>query len=127
VAGRHRSRRCGDGHDGGADVSPNAVWGLIIGMAASNLVLRWTPMAFLSRFELPVAVRRWLSYIPVSVMAAIVAVQVLRPDGAFRFDLSNPYLLAALPTAAVYKFTRSFLGSTVTGVLAFLAFRYLLA
>jgi branched-subunit amino acid transport protein len=102
-------------------------WGLVIGMAATNIIMRWTPLAVMSRLELPDVVRRWLGYIPVSVMAAIVAVQVLRPQGTFRFDLANPYLLAALPTAVVYKFTRSFLGATLTGIVAFLAFRYLLA
>jgi len=102
-------------------------WGLSIGMALSNIAMRWTPLAVLSRLELPETVRRWLGYIPVTVMAAIVTVQILHPDGVFRFDLTNPYLLAALPTAAVYKFTRSFLGATVTGMVAFLAFRYVLA
>lgn len=102
-------------------------WGLTIGMAVSNLLMRWTPLAVLSRLDLPEGVRRWLGYVPVSVMAAIVAVQVLHPGGTFRFDLANPYLLAAIPTAAVFKFTRSFLGATITGMLAFLAFRYLLA
>lgn len=107
-------------------MTPGMIWGLVIGMAVGNIVMRWVPLAFLSRLELPAIVRRWLAYIPVSVMAAIVAVQVLRPENTFRFDLSNPYLLAAIPTAAVYKFSRSFLGATVAGIVAFLAFRYLL-
>jgi len=101
-------------------------WGLIAGMAVSNFVLRATPIAVMSRLELPDGVRRWLGYIPVSVMAAIVATQVLRPGGHFAFTLANPYLLAALPTALVYRFTRSFLGATAAGILSFLAFGYLL-
>ena len=108
-------------------MSPTLAWGLVAGMALTNIVVRWTPLAVMSRLQLPDVVRRWLAYIPVSVMAAIVAVQVLRPQGTLRFDLSNPYLLAALPTAAVYKLTKSFLGATVVGVLSFLAFRFLLA
>lgn len=107
-------------------MSPVLAWGLILGMAAINIVMRWTPLAVMSRLELPDIVRRWLGYIPVSVMAAIVATQVLRPHDTFRFDLANPYLLAAIPTALVYRFTRSFLGATATGMVAFLAFRYLL-
>lgn len=101
-------------------------WGLVIGMAVTNIVMRWTPMAVLSRLELPETVRRWLAYIPVTVMSAIVAVQVLHPNGRFALTFANPYLLAAIPTAGVYKFTRSFLGATIAGVLSFLAFRYLL-
>ena len=108
-------------------MTPLSAWGLSIGMALSNLLMRWTPLAILSRVELPEPVRRWLGYIPVTVMSAIVAVQVLRPGGVLRLDLANPFLLAAVPTAAVYKFTKSFLGATVAGMVAFLAFRYLLA
>ena len=107
-------------------MSPALVWGLILGMAATNIVMRWTPITVMSRLELPDVLRRWLGYIPVSVMAAIVAVQVLRPAGTFRFDLTNPYLLAAVPTAVVYRFTRSFLGAMLAGILSFLAFRYIL-
>ena len=107
-------------------MSPALAWGLVLGMAATNIVVRWTPLAVMSRLELPDVVRRWLGHIPVSVMAAIVAVQVLRPDGVFRFDLANPYLLAAVPTAVVYRFSKSFLGAVLAGILSFLAFRYLL-
>jgi branched-subunit amino acid transport protein len=108
-------------------MNPMLAWGLVIGMAVTNIIMRWAPLAIMSRLRLPNVVERWLGYIPVSVMAAIVAVQVLHPQGAFRFDLANPYLLAAVPTGVVYKFTRSFLGATLTGILSFLAFRYLLA
>jgi branched-subunit amino acid transport protein len=107
-------------------MSPTLIWGLIVGMAVTNFVVRAVPLSVMSRLELPGAVRRWLGYVPVSVMAAIVAVQVLRPDGRLQITLANPYLLAAVPTAVVYKFTRSFLGATIAGVLSFLAFRYLL-
>ena len=102
------------------------VWGLIAGMALTNIVVRATPIAVMSRFELPDPVRRWLSFVPVSVMSAMVALEVLKPGDQWRVTLANPYLLAAVPTALVYRFTRSFLGATVIGIAAFLAFRYLL-
>lgn len=107
-------------------MSPMLIWGLIGGMAVTNLAIRATPLSLMSRLRLPEVARRWLAYIPVSVMAAIVTVQVLRPDGRLSISLTNPYLLASIPTAVVYRFTRSFLGAVVTGVVAFLAFRYLL-
>lgn len=107
-------------------MSDGLIWGLIVGMAVTNIVWRGLPIAALSRLDLPVAVRRWLGYVPVSVMAAIVATQTLTPGGRFMAPLSNPYLLAAVPTAIVYRWTRSFLGATLTGMVSFLAFRYLL-
>lgn len=107
-------------------MSSTLVWGLIIGMAVTNLAMRAVPIAVMSRLELPDSVRRWLGFVPVSVMASIVTTQVLRPGGHLQLTLHNPYLLATLPTAFVYRFTRSFLGATAAGILSFLAFRYLL-
>lgn len=107
-------------------MSPTLIWGLIIGMAVTNFVVRATPISVMSRLQLPAAVTRWLGYVPVSVMAAIVAVQVFHPADRFDFSLTNHYLLAALPTALVYRFTKSFLGATAAGILTFLALRYLL-
>jgi len=102
------------------------IWGLIAGMAVTNFVLRASPIQVMSRMDLPEPVRRWLSYVPVSVMAAIVALQVLRPDGHLEISLTNHYLIAAVPTAIVYRFTKSFLGATVVGIITFLALRFLL-
>lgn len=107
-------------------MSATAVWITIAGMAVANIAIRLLPIAVLSRLELPRPVERWLSYVPVSVMAAIVATEVLRPGGQWQPFPVNPYLFAAVPTAIVYRFTRSLFGATVAGVLAFLAFRYLL-
>ncbi len=107
-------------------MSAGIVWGLVAGMAVTNLVMRGAPLAVLSRLRLPRAVERWFAYIPASVMAAIVATQILRPGGSWLPLTSNPYLLAAVPTALVYRFTRSFLGATLVGMASFLAFSYLL-
>jgi len=107
-------------------MSPTLAWGLVLGMAITNTVIRLVPIAAISRLELPEVALRWLSYIPVSVMAAIVATQVLRPGGNWMLRPDNPYLLASVPTAIVYHFTRSFFGAIVAGILSFLALRYLL-
>lgn len=107
-------------------MSGGLVWGVIAGMAITNLLFRGAPIALLSRLRLPLVVERWLGFVPVCVMASIVATSVVRPGGSWLPPLHNPYLLAAVPTALVYRFTRSFLGATVAGVLAFLALRYLL-
>jgi len=102
------------------------IWGVIIGMGISNYALRLLPIALLSRLELPRPVLRWLSFIPVSVLAALVAVEVLRPNGTWLPLFDNPYLYAAIPTAYVFYKTRSFLGATLAGIVLFVAFRALL-
>jgi branched-subunit amino acid transport protein len=102
------------------------IWAVIIGMAISNYALRLLPIAVLSHLELPRPVLRWLSFIPVSVLAALVAVEVLRPNGAWLPLDSNPYLYAAVPTAYVFHKTRSFLGATLAGIALFVTFRTLI-
>lgn len=102
------------------------IWAVVVGMAVANFTVRIVPVAILSRLRLPRPVERWLSYIPVSVMAALVVGEVLRPGGRWSSPIENPYLLAAVPTALIYHRWRSFLGATVAGVLFFLTFRTLL-
>jgi branched-subunit amino acid transport protein len=107
-------------------MSATYVWATIAGVATVTFLLRAIPIALLSRLRVPRVFERWLSFVPVSVMAALVAGEVLRPGGAWVSPLHNPYLLAAFPTGLVYHRTRSLLGATVVGILAFLAMRALL-
>jgi branched-subunit amino acid transport protein len=102
------------------------IWAAVIGMAVTTYALRALPITVLSRVRIPRPLERWLSFVPVSVMAALVASEVVRPDGRWLAPASNPYLLAAIPTGIVYHFTKSLLGATLAGVACFLAFRALL-
>ncbi len=102
------------------------IWALIIGMALLNFLVRFIPIAIVSRMELPRPVMRWLSYIPASVMGALVAGEVFRPGGTWTEPISSPYFWASLPTALVYWRTRSFLGATLVGMLSFVALRAVL-
>ncbi len=107
-------------------MSDSLIWGVIVGMAVLNFLIRFLPMAAISRVELPRPVMRWLEFIPVAVMGALVANTVVRPGGDWVAPWSNPWLLACAATALAYRITRSFLGATVIGMAAFVAFRALL-
>jgi branched-subunit amino acid transport protein len=107
-------------------MSESYIWAVVIGMAAANFIVRFPPIAVLSRIELPGWLRRWLSFIPVSVMATLVIGAVTRPDGVWLPPADNPYLGASVATGAFYWRFRSFVGATVAGVLFFLALRAVL-
>lgn len=102
------------------------IWSVVIGMALANFFVRFIPIAVVSRMDLPRPVMRWLSYIPASVMGALVAGEIFRPGGTWAPPLTSPYFWASIPTALVYWRTRSFLGATVVGMLSFVALRALL-
>jgi branched-subunit amino acid transport protein len=99
---------------------------VIAGMAAINFALRFAPMALVSRLQLPAPLRRWLSFVPISVMGSLVALEVLRPAGSWQPPLDNAGLYAAALTMLVFRFTRSFLGATLTGMIAFVLIERLL-
>jgi len=105
------------------DASQATILVVIAGMAITNFAIRFTPIAVLSRTRLPSPVLRWLSFVPISVMGALVASEVLRPGGQWLPPLSNPGVYAAVLTAVVFRFSRSFLGATVSGIVAFVFLR----
>lgn len=107
----------------GADVTSATIVTVIAGMAIVNFAVRFTPLAILSRLDLPAPLRRWLSFVPISVMGALLASEVLRPGGRWQPPATNPGVYAAFVAAGTFRLTRSFLGSTLAGVASFVALR----
>ncbi len=106
-------------------MSPDYVWAVVVLMAVANFAVRFPPIALVSRLDLPETVMRWLGFVPAAVMGSLVAGEVLRPGGEYLITPANPFLLAAIPTALVYRYTRSFLGATASGMVLFVAARAL--
>lgn len=104
-------------------LNPATVWGVVIGMGVVNYALRLLPVAVLSKIRLPRPVERWLSFIPVSVMAALVVGEIFHPNGTWPLPWANPHLLATIPTALVYLKTRSFITTSVLGIVFFVLIR----
>lgn len=102
-----------------SSLSQATIWGVIVGMALLNYAVRFPPIAIVSRMALPKPVMRWLSFVPIAVMGALVAGEVLRPAGRWSNPVTSPSLYAAIITAVVFKYTRSFLGATVAGMASF--------
>jgi len=95
-------------------------------MAVLNFAVRFPPIAIVSRLDLPRPIMRWLSFVPVSVMGALVAGEVLRPGGVWSNPLTGPSVYAAIITALTFHFSRSFLGATVAGMASFVALQRIL-
>ena len=112
-----------------ATFEPGFIWAVIVGMALTNYAMRLVPMALLSRWSLPKTVMRWLSYIPIAVMGALFAQQILLPaleDAPTIPLVANPGIWGGLCAMVVFKLTRSFMGSSVAGVVVYVLMRALL-
>jgi branched-subunit amino acid transport protein len=72
---------------------------------------------------------RWLSYIPVAVMGALLATETLIPalgDTPHTPLWLNPGLYGAAAAMLAFRLSKSFIGSTIAGVIVFALLRWLL-
>ena len=86
-------------------------------MAAVTFLPRVLPVLFLSRRRLPAALSRWLAYIPVAVLAALLGPSLLAPAG--RLDLSpagNQVFWVSVPVFFIAYFTRNLFATVLSGM-----------
>jgi branched-subunit amino acid transport protein len=100
------------------DVRPDLL-ALILACAAVTAVPRVLPLVLLSRIELPRWLLAWLANVPIAVLAALLAIEVLVVEGRLDLSAANPSLLAILPALAVAACTGSLIGTVIAGVAAY--------
>lgn len=104
------------------EVRPEVLF-ILLGAAILTFLPRVIPLMILSRFELPEWIERWLSFVPIAVMAALIGQELFLHDGKWIPLGSNLNLLAAIPAFIVAIKTRSLLLTVVTGVLSLMFLR----
>ena len=96
-------------------------WDLLLCLTGMSLVTalpRILPLTLLAGRVLPPIFTRCLSFVPVAVLASLLAPELLVRDGLLSLGLSNLFLLAAIPTFLIAWRYNSFLGSIATGMAA---------
>ena len=66
---------------------------LIVGMMLVTVLVRYPVLAIVGRVTLPERAIRALRYVPVAVLSAIIAPELLIRDGSLALSLSNAYLV----------------------------------
>jgi len=94
---------------------------IFAGMALATYFTRYAMIAALGR-EMPSLLRHWLRYVPVAVLAALIAPAALAPQGELELGL---HAWAVLAGAAVAWRTRNVLLTILGGVAAFWLLRVL--
>jgi branched-subunit amino acid transport protein len=98
---------------------------MIVGMVCVTFGIRYVLFAFSDRIELRGLLGRTLNYIPPAVLTAITLPALLLPEGEWFISLQNPYLLAGIAATAAGIVRKNLLVTIATGLLVFLAFRFL--
>ena len=94
-------------------------WELLLclaGMGTVTALPRILPLTLLAGRTLPTAFVCCLSFVPATVLAALLAPELLMRDGAFSPGPDNLFLLAAVPTFLVAWSCNSFFGPIATGM-----------
>ena len=96
---------------------------IIIGCALVTFVPRVLPLMILSQLELPTWLIRWLKNVPVAVMAALLAQELLLSNNQFSLMDNVLKIVAAIPTFIIAILTKSLLGTVLVGVLTMMIVR----
>ncbi|HUN05137.1 MAG TPA: glutaminyl-peptide cyclotransferase [Aggregatilineales bacterium] len=100
---------------------------LIAGMTLVTFLPRWGVMALLGRVEMPAPLFNTLKYVPVAVLAAIIAPELLLRDGQVYISLQNATLMAGLVAGLVAWRTRNLLSTIGVGLLVFFLWQTIVA
>lgn len=90
---------------------------ILVGSALVTLLPRILPFIFVRQFELPGPFLRWLSYIPVCILTALVVDELLLESEIGAIHLNTTALIAIIPTLIVALATKSLSLTVLTGVI----------
>lgn len=100
---------------------------LILGMAVVTYLPRVLPMLVLSNRSIPEKVSKWMSFIPVSIFAALIFSDIFFWESQFNADpISNIKLIPSVIVFLVAYKTKNLLWSMVLGISAITLMVYML-
>jgi len=96
---------------------------VVLGCAVVTWLPRIIPFVIVRNMTLPDVVLRWLAYIPVCILSALVIESLINADGEW-VTLNWLNVIAFMPTLAVAFTTKSLSKTVVVGVLTMAALRF---
>lgn len=93
------------------------IWIVIILTGLANFAARISLFSGLIGAAIPKWAEKYFSFVPTSVLSAIIAASLFTDAGGPVFDISNPRLTAGFIAAFVALFTRSVIATLSVGLL----------
>ncbi|TSB46828.1 AzlD domain-containing protein [Alkalicoccobacillus porphyridii] len=91
---------------------------VIIGCALVTLLPRILPFIVVRKVNLPEPFLKWLSFIPVCILTALIVDELLITEEVGTIQLNMNAIIAAVPTLIVALRTKSLSLTVLTGVVA---------
>lgn len=106
-------------------MSSTAIIWTIIGSAVVTWLPRIIPFVFVRSVKLPKVVLKWLSFIPICILSALVVENLLNTDHSY-VTLNWSVFAAFIPTLIIAVWTKSLSTTVIVGVISMAAIRFLL-
>ena len=98
-------------------------WLMIAGMALVTFTPRYGVLALLGRVEMPKPLFKALRFVPVAVLSAIIAPDLILKDNQINIAPQNSFLVAGIVAAFVSWRTKNLMLTIVVGMAVFLLWR----
>ncbi|WCP66807.1 AzlD domain-containing protein [Vibrio tubiashii] len=98
---------------------------LTVSMAIVTVAIRFSVIAFAGSFEMSPRLKKTLRFVPVTVLPAIIALEILGTGSEIAFNLENPKVLAAIVCTLV-SLRFDLVWVVVSGVASLLFFQAIL-
>lgn len=96
----------------------------LVGMGVVTYLTRVLFIVGMKGDKLPPFVIRWLSYVPVAVLAAIICPMIAAPEKRLDLTYGNPYLLAGIAATAIAIATKNLIITVIGGMGVILLLKY---
>ncbi|MBP2630462.1 MAG: AzlD protein [Firmicutes bacterium] len=101
------------------------LWTVILGGCLVTIIPRVLPIALLSRVTLNEKLANFLTYLPISILSALIAAELLIVDNHVAFFENAIRLFATLPTLFVAIKKDNLLFTVLTGIITLAALRFI--
>ncbi|MBN2224030.1 MAG: AzlD domain-containing protein [Deltaproteobacteria bacterium] len=101
---------------------------IIITLVGMGIVTYLTRVLFIVGMKgdrLPPFVVRWLSYVPVAVLTAIICPMIAAPEKHLNLTYDNPYLVAGILTTIIAVATKNLVITVIGGMGVILLLKFL--
>jgi branched-subunit amino acid transport protein len=98
----------------------------LVGMGIVTYLTRALFIFGMKGDTLPPFVIRWLSYVPVAVLAAIICPMIAAPKKHLDLTYGNPYLLAGIVATVIALATKNLILTVIGGMGAILLLKFLM-
>lgn len=98
----------------------------LVGMGIVTYLTRALFIVAMKGDRLPPFVIRWLSFVPVAVLTAVICPMIAAPQKHLDLTYGNPYLLAGIVAAAIALATKNLIITVIGGMGDILLLKFLM-